>query len=138
MIGGVLDNFAEEVDVRVATIVLEVAGDADDVFEAAAVCVFRKVGSTVTVGIDVVVSRRVGRELNDFKELRVDVFDAVPDVDITAPTFASTRPFDIIVAELEFVTVREANIKNRTPISNIAIIIPKALFTIFTRFTLFT
>ena len=99
VMGGVLDNFAEDVEVRVGAIVLEVAGDADEVFEATAVCVFGKVGTIVTVGIDVVVSIRVGRELNERKEDRVDVFEAVPEVVITAPRFTKFRilPSDIIV-----------------------------------------
>ena len=35
------------------------AGDEDEVFEGAAVCVFRKVGTTVTVGPVVAVCRRL-------------------------------------------------------------------------------
>lgn len=59
VIGGVLDNFAEDVEVRVGAIVLDSAADDDEVFEATAVCVFGNVGSIVADGADVTVCRRL-------------------------------------------------------------------------------
>ena len=59
VIGGVLDNFAEDVEVRVGAIVRVNAGDADEVFEDTAVCVFGNVGTIVADGADVTVCRRV-------------------------------------------------------------------------------
>ena len=60
MIGDVLDILADEVEVRVAAIVLESAVDADEVFEGAAVFVYGSVGTTVIDCIAVAVCRRLG------------------------------------------------------------------------------
>ena len=60
VIGGVFDNLAEEVEVRVGAIVCVAAGDVEDVFEPAAVCVFRNVGYIVAVAAAVAVCRRLG------------------------------------------------------------------------------
>jgi hypothetical protein len=110
-----------------------VAGEDVGVFEGIVVFVFGKLGIVVTVRRDVVVLRLVGRELNDRNDDRVDVFDAVAEVDITAPTFANslsfTRPSFIIVAVLEFTRVSDATNKNKNLISISSIIIPKASFT---------
>ena len=57
----------------------------------------------------------------------MDVFDAVAEVVITAPTFAKTLPSDIIVAEVELTIARGHSINKRTLISISIIIIPKAL-----------
>jgi hypothetical protein len=97
VIGGVLDSLADKVEVRVAAIVCVAAGDADEVFEGAAVFVYGSVGYIVADGADVTVCRRLACELNDLSDDRVDVFDAVPDVDTTAPTFASCLPSETIV-----------------------------------------
>ena len=59
MIGGVLDSLADKVDVRVAIIVRVNSGDADEVFEGTAVCVFGNVGPIVADGADVTVCRRL-------------------------------------------------------------------------------
>jgi hypothetical protein len=60
VIGGVFDNLADEVEVRVAAIVCVAAGDADEVFEGAGVFVFRNVGYIVAVAAAVAVCRRLG------------------------------------------------------------------------------
>lgn len=59
VIGGVLDNFAEDVEVRVGAIVRVNAGEDDEVFEGTAVCVFGNVGPIVADGADVTVCRRL-------------------------------------------------------------------------------
>lgn len=58
--------------------------------------------------------------LNDLSDDRVDVFEAVADVVVTAPTFTKFRmlPSDIIVAGLVRVRLINENIKNNLLISN--------------------
>ena len=59
VIGGVLDILADNVEVRVGAIVCVAAGDEDEVFEGAAVFVFRNVGYIVAVAPAVAVCRRL-------------------------------------------------------------------------------
>lgn len=60
MIGGVFDNLADEVEVRVAAIVCVAAGEEDEVFEGAAVFVYGSVGYIVAVAAAVTVCGRLG------------------------------------------------------------------------------